>query len=361
MFTASTHNSRSFGLDLMRSLAILFVLLSHFVHKWNFLGFLGVEIFFALSGFLIGGILWRTFSESNGWSGAQVLNFWQRRWWRTLPNYYLFLIVNLIFHPLYYHTLPSFSYLVKFLWFGTNLLTHRSDFFNVSWSLAVEEWLYLLFPLILFCLSRFIPAKHSAYVFSILTIILGCTLIRQYLLTTPAAHHIRGITLARLDAIGYGIALSYALTILRLDRAERLLLFCFGIILMAAPFWLSYLSEQSLATYLPTHPFLLTSTPLGAALLLPLTLQIPRPNLRILGMAINRISLWSYSIYLCHVPIMMLAYKFVSNTTLLGAALPKLVGIVVTIVLSGLLYHYFEHPLTKRRPAELTQKPMLVS
>ncbi|RYE13802.1 MAG: hypothetical protein EOP34_08005 [Rickettsiales bacterium] len=88
---ANTSTHRSFGLDLARAIAIGLVLMSHFGHNaLDALGFWGVELFFALSGFLIGQILWRNFSQTDNWSGKQILNFWQRRWWRTLPNYYLF-------------------------------------------------------------------------------------------------------------------------------------------------------------------------------------------------------------------------------------------------------------------------------
>src|SRR5688572_4697894 len=89
---------RKIGLDLPRALAITLVLVSHFVKRCEILGFYGVELFFALSGFLIGGILYRDLAASPGWTFPRVKHFWFRRWWRTLPNYYLFLIIALIFH-----------------------------------------------------------------------------------------------------------------------------------------------------------------------------------------------------------------------------------------------------------------------
>src|SRR4051812_17830746 len=101
--------NRNFGLDLLRFLAIFIVLVHHWaggflirlypesIQQWTLLGFLGVEIFFVLSGFLIGTILIKTFLKENDYSAGMIKNFWVRRWYRTLPLYYVILIVFFIF------------------------------------------------------------------------------------------------------------------------------------------------------------------------------------------------------------------------------------------------------------------------
>src|SRR5215207_9374087 len=102
--------TRKIGLDVVRAIAIGLVLISHFNKKLEFLGVPGVELFFALSGFLIGGILYRALKTSPRWSLDDVKHFWLRRWWRTLPHYYLFFVVSLFFH---YHS-GGFPTLVEF-------------------------------------------------------------------------------------------------------------------------------------------------------------------------------------------------------------------------------------------------------
>src|SRR5262249_13567018 len=100
----TSSEERVFGLDLMRAIAIALVLVCH---SWalsdvpsywgegiaSVLGVLGVELFFVLSGFLIGNILLRQFEH--GVDVGEMFSFWRRRWFRTLPAYYLYLLINI--------------------------------------------------------------------------------------------------------------------------------------------------------------------------------------------------------------------------------------------------------------------------
>ena len=104
--TNSSIKDRVFGLDLMRAMAICMVLCSHilWIYKPNngiisqlfaLFGFLGVEFFFVLSGFLIGRILYTIYIKED-YSIKSALYFLKRRWFRTLPNYFIILIINII-------------------------------------------------------------------------------------------------------------------------------------------------------------------------------------------------------------------------------------------------------------------------
>ena len=90
------NNSRNAGLDLIRSIAILLVLYGHglqiignyinqfLVNTTTFYsGFFGVELFFVLSGFLIGTIFLKSYFFKNKVKGLDILRFWERRWWRS--------------------------------------------------------------------------------------------------------------------------------------------------------------------------------------------------------------------------------------------------------------------------------------
>ena len=98
------YENRVFGLDLMRALAIIFVVIGHggwILDKANthfpWIRFIdGVELFFVLSGFLIGGILIKIFQNAKSIKLETIWSFWIRRWFRTLPNYYLVLVLNIV-------------------------------------------------------------------------------------------------------------------------------------------------------------------------------------------------------------------------------------------------------------------------
>ncbi len=112
------HNERRvFGLDALRAAAIMGVVLAHYFvllypHFGDYLGFFGhlgfygVELFFVLSGFLIGQILLRTGLEIG--QPRNLLLFYVRRWFRTLPLFLLFFAVNLLIEfRLRHHSLST--------------------------------------------------------------------------------------------------------------------------------------------------------------------------------------------------------------------------------------------------------------
>ncbi len=117
-------------------------------------GWVGVDLFFLLSGFLISSILFRTRT-----SAEYFKNFWGRRALRILPLYYGFLAVFLIIIPSfeYFDHWKSFGSYVKGSWWYWAFLSNYSEglgytrhqFLIVSWSLSIEENFYLMWPLIL--------------------------------------------------------------------------------------------------------------------------------------------------------------------------------------------------------------------
>jgi peptidoglycan/LPS O-acetylase OafA/YrhL len=96
---------------------------------------------------------------------------------------------------------------------------------------------------------------------------------------------------------------------------------------------------------------------LGFALIIPFISMLTEPGKRfnLISASVKNISLWSYSIYLSHGPLMLLMYFSLSSyrTSFMGNFLSKLLGFFLSICVSALLFKYFELPLTKKRPAQI--------
>ncbi|HEX4261205.1 MAG TPA: acyltransferase [Acetobacteraceae bacterium] len=143
--TGAASRRRSGGLDLARAAAIAAVLVSHLLSvrplgpraaaATVYLGAAGVELFFSLSGFLIGRLLIDL--AEGGLRPARIGRFLGRRWLRTLPLYYAVLgfSIWLFARPDW----PS-------LFFMQNFYPEASRVVPVSWSLVMEEYFYALFP-----------------------------------------------------------------------------------------------------------------------------------------------------------------------------------------------------------------------
>ena len=349
-------SSRSFGLDLLRTLAIGFVLLAHFAKVYDTIGFWGVELFFALSGFLIGKIIWENYNSSKTYNLNLVINFWKRRWWRTVPNYYLFLIVMVIIQWFLNNKLTDIITIIKSIFFIQNFIGREEGFYSVSWSLCIEEWFYLLFPLILLLLSFLNFSKKITFIATLFFFIVSSIFIRYYLIEQHVGHSLRGITLARIDAIVYGVAASFFTHIKRHNKSLTKYMLLLGCIILLYCIKQVHFSEIQYEQIRSGQLFLML-TPLAFALIMP---EIEKMNFTFtrfnwLKVSIQKISLWSYSIYLSHIPIMFLIYHITSGIRIngIGNLIAKLLGLLVTVIISAILFRYFEKPLTNKRPSEL--------
>jgi peptidoglycan/LPS O-acetylase OafA/YrhL len=150
-------------LDGVRGIAILLVMLVNTSEKYPVLhlqrfvadGWMGVDLFFALSGFLITGILLDTRE-----SPRYFKNFYARRALRILPLYYLVLILMFVLVPLlrpadarsiFERAAPWWSFPLFLQNFLVARSTNAAGPLGTSWSLAIEEQFYLLWPLIVRC------------------------------------------------------------------------------------------------------------------------------------------------------------------------------------------------------------------
>lgn len=218
---AQSHTTRIFGLDALRAAAVLLVLFGHtLAHQnppawlrwfWGAQGSLGVEIFFVLSGFLIGRILLKLLVADKLVTLGDLTEFLSRRWARTLPLYFAFLLLYFRFDYTGVGQLvadaPFFVFLQNFYW-------HPIRFFEHSWSLAVEEWFYLLFPLLLLVAHKLTRSVNRAFwiaggLFLLLPLLARLGQLPRITDWNDFNNLIRMVVVCRLDSIFAGVFMAY--------------------------------------------------------------------------------------------------------------------------------------------------------
>lgn len=160
------------GLDGLRAVAVLLVVLFHARVPGFDGGFLGVDVFFVLSGYLITELL---LAEISHRGGIDLYSFWWRRMLRLFPALGLMVVVFLISGPFLpqqpvaslWQAFLALSYLSDY----ARALTELPDELSHSWSLAVEVKFYLLWPLVLLALSRRLSPVRLAQVIGMMALV----------------------------------------------------------------------------------------------------------------------------------------------------------------------------------------------
>lgn len=195
------------ALDGLRALAALAVLVEHHASGHRYLlplSMLAMDVFFALSGFLVGGLALDAMDET-GWQ----FRFWSRRAFRIWPLYFVVCAVIVATDGTFPNLHPPRWMLWTFLQnFG--LIQHggwgKADPANVTWSLAVEEQWYLLLPLVL----TIVPRRAVPFVFTgtaLLAVATRLELVQQG--ARPIVPYV--FTIARLDSLSFGVLGAWAL------------------------------------------------------------------------------------------------------------------------------------------------------
>lgn len=357
--------NRVFGLDLLRMIAISIVMVSHAgqllegnVRKvydaFFFQGNVGVSIFFVLSGFLIGGILIKTISnqKTSKIDFKFLFHFWKRRWFRTLPTYYLILILLILLEYIYNSNF-TFRGIYTYLFFCQSLKADISNFFFVeSWSISIEEWFYLIFPLIIWLISKIVNNVKSTFIVSVLIMFLFSTIYRvhYYYYINSVANHFINSTFSRLDSISFGVFASFLSHYYYnhwIERKKSLLII--GILIFIIFKINIENSTNNILINIFSYPLLSIATLFTLPYLS--TFKLHPEKFKI----ITKISLISYSIFLLNLTLIqhwiihqIPWFKWIENHQLLIFTRYIIYWIFV-FVASILLHKYYEVPLTNLR------------
>ncbi|AUP78067.1 acyltransferase family protein [Flavivirga eckloniae] len=365
---------RIFGLDIIRALAILLVLCSHstlllfpnntefYITVVQFFGTVGVDLFFVLSGYLIGGILLKQINQGKT-KFKDFLYFWIRRWFRTLPNYFLILVINiLLFYFLHERVIESIAYFFVFL---QNFSGPYPDFFTESWSLSIEEYAYILGPLILFLLIAFFKniSKKVLYITMLLVIIITITLLRInfHLNHDIVSHHdwsrhVRKVVIYRIDSIYYGFLAAFlAHAYYASWQYYKKMFFVLGSVLfLGIHSYIFLFKAQPENSQLFYNVFYLPLLSISLLFFFPFFSTWKTGKL--FKNLITRISVLSYALYLINYSIVLLTIQYfieVESKPIMVKLFILLAYWFLSFGLSHLLFKYFENPMTKLRDLKI--------
>jgi len=348
-------------LDGIRGIAILLVLVLHYIpceitppplFRWLFLTWSGVNLFFVLSGFLIGGILLDHRDAPNYFSV-----FYRRRICRILPIYVLWLVLYLVVRMLplpigsvrewlFAGDFPFWSYAT----FTQNFLQEKyaawgPNWLAITWSLAVEEQFYLLLPLIV----RFTPVRRLPLVMA--PLIVAAPFARALLASGPAFDNPRGhaLLICQADALLLGVLCAWFVRQPngeeRVARAAPLLrilpLACGGFAVLTA-----YVPPA-----LRTRVIMESLLAVAYASLILLAVYVPRSPFGRLARVtwLRKLGIIAYGTYLIHQAVSGLVFGFARRHPpyILGGSdvLLVIASLAITIAVAAISWRWFEKPI----------------
>ena len=225
---------RNSSVDIFRSFAILSVVIYHYNRQLPY-GYLGVDLFFVISGLLIGNILIGYLKK------GEKINFFKfiiQRGFKIWPSYFSYLFIGSAIAVLLYHTMapdmiiPPDKYL-RYIFFYSNFTSNDVWSFGHLWSLCVEEHFYILLPILLLVIQRYFPDK-KVLVAALLMVIVAGFVFKVLALNFTNGKDTYGATYNRIDALGWGVLLSIILNYfpnLIIKRTSQILMLFAGVLL----------------------------------------------------------------------------------------------------------------------------------
>ncbi len=345
---------RSASLDFLRGAAAFAVAIPHYLTAnapfqpfAEAFAIAGVEVFFVLSGFVLAPQI-VDWVVGKPWRNLGV--FLLRRWMRTIPPY----IVALIVIAALTGNLMTADF-VRYLFYVENLFysANHVDFYPVAWSLAVEEWFYVLFAPALFLVARLLGRRDRRFeaIFAVL-VILAVAALRLAFMPHDWDLNVRRVTLFRVNSIVWGFLLYLALERrppIGLDDASgrgRLGVFL-ALLAVAIPVELgvAILAVDGDVTAQRAFPYVSAAFGMVAVGVLWQAEGLFRNRLvRGASFFLGRVS---YSVYLFHLIVIMALKPLMASTPL---ALQLTVYVLAILALSTVFFAGFERPILAARP-----------
>lgn len=344
------------GLDGVRAVAVIAIIIYHLNPQWLSGGFLGVDTFFVISGYLITSLL---LTEYHNTGKIELMSFWLRRVKRLIPAV-LFLVMgvivlSLIFMPTEIQKVRADSIAAIFYVSNWWYIMQNVDYFEQFavqplkhlWSLAIEEQFYLVFPIVLLSLLSFIRRLKSIRI--IFLILLVISMIAMMVLYVPNENVARVYfgTDTRIQTLLMGVLLALVWPPFQLkakvNRQMRTLIDTAGVVGLAILFiCFKFVSETNSILYY--GGFFLIST--VTLLVIASSVHPSGYFAKFLGNKVfTFIGSRSYSLYLWHYPIIVLIHhQFVQGQI---PPLVYVVEILLMVLMAEFSYKFIEQPFRK--------------
>jgi peptidoglycan/LPS O-acetylase OafA/YrhL len=351
------------GLDLLRALAIIVVVIYHtgifgfaLPYQWHRFGWVGVDLFFVLSGYLIGGQLIGRLAQDGA---IDFGRFYTRRALRILPAYFAVLAIYFLLPS--WREFPEIGPLWKFLISVQNINLRGGTAFSHAWSLAIEDQFYLLLPLLLVFVSR----KPGTGAVIVVAVFLGGLGLRAFLAWQHSGSSgvsfggfqrwIYYPTWTRLDPLVLGVALA-AIEIHRPVWWTRLIgsarwLWILGLAAVSCGL---YIGENELTIATCVWQFPLIALGMSAFLVCVVSPRLPFRQVPIPAAAF--LASIAYSVYLSHKLVIHFALQFCATYHIPLKSVRALLLVDVCIFAVGtVLFFAVERPFLqlRRRVASL--------
>lgn len=339
-------------LDSFRAIACLSVLFFHGDVSYFSYGWIGVQMFFVLSGFLITGIL---VDSTN--SEHYFRNFFHRRILRIFPIYYLmFLCLFIVGWWLKQPLMDAFWY---FVW-GQNFILGFTDFkaafppaYNHTWSLAVEQQFYLFWPLIIYYI------RNKIYLMLLIIALFFCSIYSRYCISLYVDLAISWTVLvSNLDTLLAGAIVAVAL---RSDIEQRMLKKIAWLVLIASVIGyvgmiyslkLTYFWQSKLSLISHSGQILLGFLgPIFASIIILIFKSTSILGKVLSFSAFRYIGKISYGLYLYHYPIYIYGEPLLKRMGIENFIMLLLLKLSITFLVAVISWHFLE-----RRVLSLEQK-----
>lgn len=344
------------GLDGVRAVAVIAIIIYHLNPQWLSGGFLGVDTFFVISGYLITSLL---LTEYHNTGKIELMSFWLRRVKRLIPAV-LFLVMgvivlSLIFMPTEIQKVRADSIAAIFYVSNWWYIMQNVDYFEQFavqplkhlWSLAIEEQFYLVFPIVLLSLLSFIRRLKSIRI--IFLILLVISMIAMMVLYVPNENVARVYfgTDTRIQTLLMGVLLALVWPPFQLkakvNRQMRTMIDTAGVVGLAILFiCFKFVSETNSILYY--GGFFLIST--VTLLVIASSVHPSGYFAKFLGNKVfTFIGSRSYSLYLWHYPIIVLIHhQFVQGQI---PPLVYVVEILLMVLMAEFSYKFIEQPFRR--------------